>query len=127
MADARRTDLFIGGGWTPAASGERFEVIDPATEEVIAEVANSGAEDARAAAAAAAIAQPEWAALPPRQRAEVLRRSWELLTERADDLARLITLENGKVLAEAKGEITYAADALPMVQRGGGAPHRCPH
>ena len=108
--DALRTDLFIGGRWRPADSGERFEVVDPGTEEVIASVANAGAVDARAAAAAAAAAQPGWAATAPRERAEVLRRSWELLTERAGDLARLITLENGKVLAEAKGEITYAAE-----------------
>jgi succinate-semialdehyde dehydrogenase/glutarate-semialdehyde dehydrogenase len=108
--DLLRTDLLIGGTWTPAASGERFDVVDPGTEEVIATVANGGAEDARAAAAAAAAAQPGWAATAPRERAEVLRRAWELLTERADDLARLITLENGKVLAEAKGEITYAAE-----------------
>jgi succinate-semialdehyde dehydrogenase/glutarate-semialdehyde dehydrogenase len=107
---AMRTDLFIGGDWRPAASGERFDVVDPGTEEVVAQVANAGAEDARAAAAAAADAQPGWAAAAPRERAEVLRRSWELLTERADDLARLITLENGKVLTEAKGEITYAAE-----------------
>jgi succinate-semialdehyde dehydrogenase/glutarate-semialdehyde dehydrogenase len=107
---ARRTDLFIGGSWRPAESGERFDVSDPGTEEVIAQVANAGAADARAAATAAAEAQPAWAATAPRARAEVLRRSWELLTERADDLARLITLENGKVLAEAKGEITYAAE-----------------
>ena len=106
----RRTDLFIGGSWRPAESGERFDVSDPGTEEVIAQVANAGAADARAAAAAAAEAQPAWAATAPRARAEVLRRSWELLTEQADDLARLITLENGKVLAEAKGEITYAAE-----------------
>jgi succinate-semialdehyde dehydrogenase/glutarate-semialdehyde dehydrogenase len=111
MADiASRTDLFIGGEWRPAASGERFDVVDPGTEAVIASVANAGTDDARAAAVAAADAQPRWAATAPRQRAEVLRRSWELLTERADDLARLITLENGKVLAEAKGEITYAAE-----------------
>ena len=111
MADATsRTDLFIGGEWRPAASGERFDVHDPGTEQVIASVANAGADDARAAAQAAADAQPGWAALAPRARAEILRRSWELLTERADDLARLITLENGKVLAEAKGEITYAAE-----------------
>src|SRR5687768_9947093 len=111
MADnASRTDLFIGGEWRPAASGERFDVIDPGTEGVIAAVANAGADDARAAASAAADAQPGWAATAPRERADVLRRSWELLTERADDLARLITLENGKVLAEAKGEITYAAE-----------------
>ena len=108
--DVARTDLFIGGVWRPADSGERFDVIDPGTEEVIATVANAGASDARSAAAAASDAQPGWAATAPRQRAEVLRRSWELLTERADDLARLITLENGKVLAEANGEITYAAE-----------------
>jgi succinate-semialdehyde dehydrogenase/glutarate-semialdehyde dehydrogenase len=108
--DALHTDLWIGGSWRPAATGERFDVLDPGTEEVVASVANGGADDARAAAAAAAGAQPAWAAAAPRERAEVLRRSWELLTERADDLARLITLENGKVLAEAKGEITYAAE-----------------
>lgn len=108
--DALRTDLFIGGRWLPAASGERFDVTDPGTEEVIATVANGGAADARAAAAAAADAQPGWAATAPRERAEILRRSWELLIDRADELARLITLENGKVLAEAKGEITYAAE-----------------
>ncbi|MGK2948739.1 MAG: NAD-dependent succinate-semialdehyde dehydrogenase [Acidimicrobiales bacterium] len=111
MADlALRTDLWIGGAWRPAASGERFDVLDPGTEEVIASVANGGAADAADAATAAAAAQPDWAAAAPRERAEVLRRSWELLVERADDLARLITLENGKVLSEAKGEITYAAE-----------------
>jgi succinate-semialdehyde dehydrogenase/glutarate-semialdehyde dehydrogenase len=110
MADALRTDLFIAGEWRPATSGERFPVLDPGTEETMATVASAGPDDARAAAAAAAAAQPGWAATPPRQRAEVLRRAWELLTERADALARLITLENGKVLAEARGEIVYAAE-----------------
>ena len=64
--DAARTDLFIGGEWRAAESGERFDVIDPGTEEVIASVANAGAADARAAAAAAADAQPGWAATAPR-------------------------------------------------------------
>jgi succinate-semialdehyde dehydrogenase/glutarate-semialdehyde dehydrogenase len=108
--DALRTDLFIGGTWRAAASGERFDVLDPGTEEVIASVASAGADDGRAAAEAAAAAQPGWAATAPRQRGEVLRRAWELLIERADDLARLITRENGKVLAEATGEIVYAAE-----------------
>ena len=108
--DSMRTDLFIGGRWVPAESGDRFDVRDPGTETVVASVACAGAVDARAAAQAAADAQPGWAATAPRARAEVLRRSWELLTERADELARLITLENGKVRAEAKGEITYAAE-----------------
>ncbi|MEX2294067.1 MAG: NAD-dependent succinate-semialdehyde dehydrogenase [Acidimicrobiales bacterium] len=110
MADTLRTDLFIGGEWREAANGDRFDVLDPGTEETIASVASAGADDGRAAAAAAAAAQTAWAATAPRQRAEVLRRAWELLTERADDLAALITRENGKVLAEAKGEITYAAE-----------------
>jgi succinate-semialdehyde dehydrogenase/glutarate-semialdehyde dehydrogenase len=108
--DTLRTDLFIGGHWRPSYSGERFDVTDPGTEEVVASVANAGEVDARAAAEAAALAQPLWAARPPREKAEILRRSWELMMERADDLARLITLENGKVLAEAKGEIIYAAE-----------------
>jgi succinate-semialdehyde dehydrogenase/glutarate-semialdehyde dehydrogenase len=110
MADALRTDLFIGGEWRPASDGARFDVHDPGTEAVIASVASAGAADASAAADAAAAAQPEWASRAPRGRAEVLRRSWELLMARADELARLITVENGKVLAEAKGEITYAAE-----------------
>ncbi len=105
-----RTDLFIDGQWRAAADGARFDVHDPGTETVVASVASAGAADGRAAAAAAAAAQPLWAARAPRERAEVLRRAWELLIERADDLARLITTENGKVLAEAKGEITYAAE-----------------
>jgi succinate-semialdehyde dehydrogenase/glutarate-semialdehyde dehydrogenase len=105
-----RTDLYIGGEWREAGSGERFDVLDPGTGETIASVASAGAADARAAAEAAATAQPAWAATAPRERAEVLRRTWELLTERAEDLARLITRENGKVLAEARGEVTYAAE-----------------
>jgi succinate-semialdehyde dehydrogenase/glutarate-semialdehyde dehydrogenase len=111
MAEAApRTDLFIGGRWRPAQGGQRFDVLDPGTEEVIASVADAGDLDARAAADAAADAQPGWAGVPPRERAEVLRRCWELLVGRADELARLITRENGKVLAEARGEITYAAE-----------------
>jgi len=110
MAEILRTDLFIGGEWRPAADGARFDVEDPGTEEVIASVASAGADDGRAAADAAAAAQPDWAARPPRERAEVLRRCWEGLTERTDELARLITRENGKVLAESRGEITYAAE-----------------
>ena len=110
--DALRTDLFIGGEWRPAADGgERFDVFDPGTEEVIASVASAGAADA---ARRGRRGRGGTAGVGRRRRhasaAEVLRRSWELLTERADDLARLITLENGKVLAEAKGEITYAAE-----------------
>jgi succinate-semialdehyde dehydrogenase/glutarate-semialdehyde dehydrogenase len=102
------TDLFIGGKWVPAAS--RFDVLDPATGEVIASVADGSVEDAAAAVDAAAAAGPEWAATAPRQRSEVLRRAFELMTERADELAKLISLENGKALVDAKGEVSYAAE-----------------
>jgi succinate-semialdehyde dehydrogenase/glutarate-semialdehyde dehydrogenase len=112
MADDLRTDLLIGGTWREAVDGDRMEVHDPATEEVIATVASAGSVDARAAAETAAEAQPGWAATAPRERAEVLRRAWALMTERADDLAALITRENGKVRAEARGEVAYAAEFL---------------
>ncbi|WP_030442430.1 NAD-dependent succinate-semialdehyde dehydrogenase [Actinoplanes subtropicus] len=104
------TELFIGGKWVPAASGGRFDVIDPATGDVIASVADGGESDAGAAVDAAAAAGPGWAATPPRVRGEALRRAFELMTARADELAKLISLENGKALADAKGEVTYAAE-----------------
>jgi succinate-semialdehyde dehydrogenase/glutarate-semialdehyde dehydrogenase len=104
------TDLFIGGTWRAASEGGRFDVLDPATGDVIAQVADGSVEDGLAAINAAAEAGPGWAATPPRQRAEVLRRAWELMTERADEIATLISLENGKALTDAKGEATYAAE-----------------
>jgi succinate-semialdehyde dehydrogenase / glutarate-semialdehyde dehydrogenase len=104
------TELFIGGKWVPAASGRRFDVLDPATGDVITTVADGGEPDAIAAVDAAADAAHAWASTPPRVRGEVLRRAWELMTERADELAKLISLENGKALTDAKGEITYAAE-----------------
>jgi succinate-semialdehyde dehydrogenase/glutarate-semialdehyde dehydrogenase len=87
-----------------------FAVVDPATEDEFGEAPDHGPDDARAAVDAAAAALPGWAGTAPRQRAEVLRRCHELLVEHADELARLITLENGKPIAEAKGEITYSAE-----------------
>ena len=104
------TDLFIGGTWRAASEGGRFDVTDPATGEVIAQVADASKEDGLAAVDAAAAALPGWAATPPRQRAEVLRKAWQLMTERADEIATLISLENGKALVDAKGEATYAAE-----------------
>jgi succinate-semialdehyde dehydrogenase/glutarate-semialdehyde dehydrogenase len=104
------SELFIGGKWVPASSGDRFDVRDPATGEVIATVADGGEKDAAAAVDAAAAAGPAWAATPPRVRGEALRKAWELMTARAGELARLISLENGKALVDAKGEVTYAAE-----------------
>ena len=104
------TELFIGGKWVPASSGNRFDVLDPATGDVIATVADGGESDAVAAVDAAAAAGPAWAATPPRVRGEALRKAWELMTERAGELAKLISLENGKALVDAKGEVTYAAE-----------------
>jgi succinate-semialdehyde dehydrogenase/glutarate-semialdehyde dehydrogenase len=104
------TELFIGGKWVPASSGKRFDVLDPATGDVLATVADGDESDARAAVDAAAAAGPAWAKTAPRVRGEALRKAWELMTERADDLAKLISLENGKALVDAKGEVTYAAE-----------------
>ncbi len=102
------TDLYINGTWQSAA--DRFDVINPATESVLASVASAGINDADAALDAAEAAMADWAARTPRERSEVLRRAWELMTERLEDFARLITLENGKARADAIGEATYAAE-----------------
>jgi succinate-semialdehyde dehydrogenase/glutarate-semialdehyde dehydrogenase len=104
------TGLFIGGQWRPAGDGATFAVDNPATGRVIADVADAGIADAQAAVAAAAAAQADWAATSPRQRADILRRGYELLLERADDLALMMTSEMGKPLAEAKAEVSYAAE-----------------
>ena len=104
------TDLYIGGAWVPASDGGRFDVCDPATGRAIASVADGTVDDAIAAVDAAESAADEWAATAPRQRAEVLRSAWQLMTERSEALARLVTWENGKALADARGEVTYAAE-----------------
>jgi succinate-semialdehyde dehydrogenase/glutarate-semialdehyde dehydrogenase len=104
------TQLLVGGQWIDASDGHTFDVTDPASGEVVAVVADASVQDGLAAVTAAADALPGWSATPPRQRAEVLRRTFELMTERTDDLARLIVRENGKALADARGEVTYAAE-----------------
>jgi succinate-semialdehyde dehydrogenase/glutarate-semialdehyde dehydrogenase len=109
MADTP-TDLFLGGKWVPASSGGRFDVYDPSTGDVIAAVADGTVEDAIAAVDAADAAAADWAATAPRPRAEILRRAFELMTARKDELARLISLENGKALTDAAGEVAYAAE-----------------
>ena len=104
------TDLYINGSWTKGTTGERFDVINPATEEVLASVASADIADADAALNAAEAAMKGWAARTPRQRSEVLRKAWELMTARLDEFAHLMTLENGKAGVDAKGEATYAAE-----------------
>ena len=104
------TGLFIGGEWRPSADGRQFDVEDPSTQEVIARVADATAADGQAALAAAAAAQPAWAATPPRERGEILRRAFEMITARIEDLALLMTLEMGKPLKESRGELAYASE-----------------
>jgi succinate-semialdehyde dehydrogenase/glutarate-semialdehyde dehydrogenase len=110
VVDAVPTGLFIGGEWRAAASGATLVVDDPATGKALCEVADAGPEDGMAALAAATAAQQSFAAMPPRERGEILRRAFELIMARIDDLALLMTLEMGKPLAESKGEIAYAAE-----------------
>jgi succinate-semialdehyde dehydrogenase/glutarate-semialdehyde dehydrogenase len=102
------TGLLIGGEW--AKGSATFPVLDPATEEPLAEVADGTVGDALDAVGAAHAALPAWAATPPRQRAEVLRKAFELMTARSEQFARLMSAENGKSLRDARGEVAYAAE-----------------
>jgi len=104
------TDLYVGGTFRPGAAGTRFDVINPADESTLASVASAEIADADAALDAAGAAFADWAGRTPRERAEVLRRAWELMTARLDDFARMISLENGKAGADARGEAAYAAE-----------------
>ena len=110
MLDDLLTDLYVGGAALPASDGGRFDVLNPATGDVLATVANGTVDDARAAVEAAAAAAAGWATTAPRQRGEVLRRAFELMTAQSEQLARLISLENGKALPDARGEVAYAAE-----------------
>jgi succinate-semialdehyde dehydrogenase/glutarate-semialdehyde dehydrogenase len=110
--DAVPTQLFIGGEWRDAGDGDTLDVEDPSTGEAIAAVADATPEDAKAALDAACAVQDEWATHPPRERGEILRRAFEAMVARADELALVMTLEMGKPLAESKAEITYAAEFL---------------
>ena len=110
IVDKVEKKLYIGGEWREAGGGGTLEVLDPATEEPICEVADGTPDDAMAALDAAVEAREEWAASPPNDRAGILWKAFELLTERADELALLMTLEMGKPVAESKAEIVYAAD-----------------
>ncbi len=102
--------LFIGGQWVDASDGATLEILDPATGEMICAVANGTPEDGAAALDAAVAAQASFGTSSPRQRYDILMTAFRLLHERIDDLALLMTLEMGKPVAEAKGEIVYAAE-----------------
>ncbi|MEH0525601.1 NAD-dependent succinate-semialdehyde dehydrogenase [Streptomyces stelliscabiei] len=104
------TQLFIGGAWVDAADGATMPVEDPATGETLCHVADAGAKDAKLAEEAAVQAQEEWARTAPRVRSEILRRAYEIIVERTDEFAHLMTAEMGKPLAEARGEVAYAAE-----------------
>ncbi|MBB2985197.1 NAD-dependent succinate-semialdehyde dehydrogenase [Terracoccus luteus] len=104
------TGLFIGGRWRESASGDRIDVHDPSTGSVLATVADATVEDGRAALDAAVAAQADWARTPPRDRGELLRSAFELISERAEQFAMLMTLEMGKTLAESRGEVTYGSE-----------------
>lgn len=104
--------LFIGGDWSPAISGSTLVVHDPATGEVIKTIADAAVEDGVAALDAAVNAAPAWARTPPRERAEILRRAFDLVQEHKDDVGLLMTLEMGKPLAESKAEVSYGSEFL---------------
>ena len=93
-----------------AQNGREIDVIDPSTGTVLATVPDATVEDARASVDAASAAAPAWSATSPRKRSEILRRCFELMTERAEELATLISMENGKALRDARSEVSYAAE-----------------
>ncbi|GAA2886652.1 NAD-dependent succinate-semialdehyde dehydrogenase [Microbacterium esteraromaticum] len=104
--------LFIGGQWTDAEEGRTFDVRDPATNEVIASIADATPADGIRALDAAVAAQDAWAATAPRTRSDILRRAFDLVQQHKEDLALLMTLEMGKPLAEARGEVVYGGEFL---------------
>ncbi|WP_138946361.1 NAD-dependent succinate-semialdehyde dehydrogenase [Plantibacter sp. M259] len=120
MTDARETDLlakvpnglFIGGVWRDASEGATLDVSDPSTGDVIKTIADASVADGTAALDAAVAAQDEWAATAPRTRSNILRKAFDLLQERREEFALLMTLEMGKPLAEANGEVTYGGEFL---------------
>ncbi len=120
MSESRETELlarvpdklFIGGQWVAGSSGRSIAVIDPATGATIKTIADASVADGAAALDAAVAAQDSWAATPPRVRGEILRRAFDLMQERKQDFALLMTLEMGKPLAEALGEVGYGGEFL---------------
>ncbi len=110
VVEAVRPQLFIAGQWRDAEGGKTFAVDDPSTGDTLVEVADASVADGTAALDAACAAQAGWAATPPRDRGEILRSAFELITKNADDLAMLMTLEMGKPLKESQAEIAYGSE-----------------
>ena len=115
--------LLIGGAWREGSAGT-LAVEDPSTGETLTEIADGTADDARAALDAAVDAADAWASHPPRERGEILRRAFEAIIERAEDLALLMTLEMGKPLARVSRRGALRGRFLPLVRRGGGSHRR---
>jgi succinate-semialdehyde dehydrogenase/glutarate-semialdehyde dehydrogenase len=112
MTHPHLTKMLIGGRWQDASDGGTFEVLNPATEAVLARVANGTTEDALQAVEAAHAVAADWSAMSPRSRGEILRRSFEALVARREEFAECITLESGKAKREALGEVDYSAEFL---------------
>lgn len=112
LLDSVPNELFIGGRWRAASSNATLAVHDPATGEVVRDIADATPEDGMAALDAAVVAADSWASTPARERAEILRRAFDLLQERKEDFALLMTIEMGKPLAEARGEVAYGGEFL---------------
>ena len=112
LLDSVPDGLFIGGEWAPATSGATLKVYDPATGEVIKAIADADVADGAAAMDAAVDAAADWAKTPPRERAELLRRAFDLIRERKDEVALLMTLEMGKPFAESRAEAVYGGEFL---------------
>src|SRR3954454_6651836 len=110
VLDRFPTDLLIDGRHVPASDGQTMDVLDPATGRTLASVASGSVEDALACVTAAHRAAAVWAGTAPRRRSEILHRTYQLIVEQADDLALLISAENGKALPDARGEVLYSAD-----------------
>ena len=104
------TGIYLGGEWRQGSDNEALTVLDPSNEEIIAEVSAASEADAIAAVDCAEKAGKDWAKRAPRERAEVLRKAFELLTANSDEIAELIVRENGKCLRDARGEAAYAAE-----------------
>jgi succinate-semialdehyde dehydrogenase/glutarate-semialdehyde dehydrogenase len=106
----RKFGLFIGGNWVPAQTNASFDVIDPATGEIVGQAADAAPDDVKKAIEAAHRAFPVWGGMTAKERSEILRKAYDLMVERKQELAETMTREQGKPLKEALGEVDYAAD-----------------